>query len=87
MAELGIDFTKVLEALINGIFGGGLALAIFNWIRLRKAKKAGISEVEHVAAVQTQPQAIGDPLTAYLRAELRKAQALNERLDKRIARL
>jgi hypothetical protein len=85
---MDIDYTKVIEALVNGIFGGGLALAIYNAHRLRKAKKAGISDVEHVAAVQAMPQAkISDPLLAYLRQELRKSQANEVRLKERIDRL
>ena len=84
---MDIDATKVLEALINGIFGGGLALAIFNYARTRKAKKAGISPVEHVAAVQTNPQRINDPLLAHLRNELRRAQAGELLLEARIRRL
>jgi hypothetical protein len=80
--------TKVAEALINGLFVSGLALAIYNSRRLHKAKKAGISDVEHVAAVQTAPQRkINDPLLAHLRNELRKAQEGEKDLEARIRRL
>jgi hypothetical protein len=80
--------TKVVEALINGIFVSGLGLALYNSRRLHKAKKAGISEVEQVAAVQTAPQRkLNDPLLAYLRNELRKSQASEKDLEGRIDRL
>jgi hypothetical protein len=78
---------KIFEALVNGLFASGLILAVYNARRLRKAKKAGISEVEHVAAAQTAPQAIIDPLTAHLRGELRKAYAKHQRDAARIDRL
>lgn len=80
--------TKVAEAIINGLFVSGLALAIYNSRRLHKAKKAGISDVEQVAAVQTAPQRkLNDPLLAHLRQELRKSQANETRLEGRIERL
>jgi hypothetical protein len=80
--------TKVAEAVINGLFVSGLALAIYNTRRLQKAKKAGISDVEHVAAVQTAPQRkLNDPLLAHIRNELRKVQDNELKLQARIRRL
>jgi hypothetical protein len=85
---MDIDVNRLLEALINGIFGGGLALAIFNWLRVRKAKKAGVSAVEQVAHVQTTPRdKISDPLTVYLRQELRRAHEKHKKDANRIDRL
>lgn len=85
---MDVDVTKVLEALINGIFGGGLALGIFNWFRVRKSKRAGVSSNEQVAAVQTTPkERINDPLLSHLRAELKKSDLRHQADTARIDRL
>jgi hypothetical protein len=79
---------KIFETLINGLFVSGLALAIYNGRRLQKAKKAGISDVEQVAAVQTAPQRkLNDPLLAYLRQEIRKHQQQHDEDEAHIKRL
>ena len=83
---MGIDFGRLIEVAISGFLTGGIGLAMFNWLRVRKSRARGTSPDEQTAVLQA-TTGINDPLTAYLKRELirvredfRKYRVESERL-------
>lgn len=63
-----MDYNRLIEALITSILSGGGAVGLLNWWRVRKSRKRGVSDKEHVAIAETAKAEL--PLTRYLQKEL-----------------